>query len=81
MEQRQFFTNCRYCKKQILMVRNVQNGRFTPCDPEIHRYIPNPVGDEVYVTAEGITRSGYLTDAMEYDIGYRKHMQTCKARK
>lgn len=81
MERKQYFTSCRYCGRQILMTRNTDTGRFTPCDPQIGRYIPNPNGNVLYVNEDGKSQWGYK-DYPEgcYEFGYLKHYTSCSAR-
>ena len=79
MDKKQFFTNCRYCGRQILMVRNTDTGRFTPCDPLIGKYIPNPDGVQ-YINEGGKANYGFISDHMGAEFGYTKHYATCKAR-
>ena len=78
MERRQFFVTCRYCGKQILMTRNVDNGRYTPCDPTVVRFFEDDTG-ETFVNEDGKTVTGFESDTMG-NIGYRKHSTTCRKR-
>ena len=63
------------------MIRNTQTGRYTPCDPEIHKYIPNPDGNVLYVNQDGQSQWGYRDDGPCAEFGYLKHYTSCKARK
>ena len=79
MERKQFFTTCRYCGKQILMTRNVDNGKFTPCDPTVIWFFPDEDCKEGFVDEDGRFVFGYASDTM-WHVGYRKHSMTCGKR-
>jgi len=79
MDRRQFFTTCKYCGKQILMIRNVETGRYTPCNPEINWMIPTIEGNEVFIDEDGRKRIGAYTDTAR-EVGYKKHSITCTGR-
>ena len=82
MMRKQFFRNCRYCGKQILMVRNTESGRYTPCDTEIRRYIPNPDGNILYVNEDGQGKWGFVSEPVfGSEFGYLKHYTSCNGRK
>ena len=52
------------------MTRNLQNGVWVPCNPEILRFRPC-VGADTYVTPEGdVVRGARDHDGM---FGYKKH--------
>lgn len=79
MDRKQYFTKCKYCGAHILMVRNIDTGRYTPCDPEIQWMIPLVDGDEIYIDQDGKKRFGaYSTGTAE--PGYKKHSFTCTRR-
>ena len=80
MERKQYFTNCRYCGRQILMTRNTDTGRFTPCDPAIKKYVPNPNGNVLYVNEDGKAHWGFISDHIGAEFGYLKHYTSCSAR-
>lgn len=72
----QFFTKCKFCGKQILMTKNLKNGTWIACDPEIRKYRPGG-GPNTYVTAEGeIVRGSKAFGGVEA-FGYRKHRRDC----
>ena len=72
----QFFTTCKFCGKQILMTRNLRNGIWIPCDPEIRKYTPGG-GPNTYITAEGeIVRGGKWFGGQEA-FGYKRHRKDC----
>ena len=79
MDRKQFFTTCKYCGKQILMTRNVDTGRFTPCDPLIVRFFPDDGSDEFFIDEDGKNVRGFQSDTMGH-IGYKKHYVYCKVR-
>ena len=79
MDRKQYFTTCKYCGMQILMTRNVDTGRFTPCDPLVIRFFPDEDEDEVFIDEDGRATRGYRSDVMGY-VGYKKHSTSCKAR-
>ena len=77
MMNKQFFTNCRYCGKQILMTRSAVNGHYIPCDSEIVRFTQG--GKKQFITPDGEPVMGeYAADG---EVGYQKHSLTCKARR
>ena len=79
MERRQFFTECRYCGKQILMTRNVDTGRYTPCDSLVHRFFPDEDSNDFFINEDGKQIRGFSNDVMGH-IGYKKHSESCSAR-
>lgn len=79
MRERQFFTTCRYCGRQILMTRNVDTGRFIPCDPLIVRFIPDEESDEWFINEHGQSRRGFDGDGIGA-VGYRRHTARCRGR-
>ena len=80
MESKQFYTTCKYCGRQILMVMNTQNRRYIPCDSVISLYIPDPNGKEIYIDEFGQTRSGYGSTDGKGEVGYQKHYDSVKKR-
>ena len=74
-----FFTFCRKCGKQILMVRNVSTGRWTPCDPLVIRFVPDKEGPEYFINEFGETEHG-IYDGSIGRVGYKKHTARCKWR-
>lgn len=75
MAYSQFFTTCRQCGKQILMTRNLEHGYWIPCNPCLYRFEPDPHGDTLYVTADGIQTRGKKN--REGMFGYIAHKRTC----
>ena len=75
----QFFTTCRYCGRQILMTRNIDTGRYTPCNPEVIRFIPDEGAESVFINENGQTEHGFFTDVMG-KVGYQKHSIFCTGR-
>lgn len=70
----QFMTYCKRCGRQILMTRSIEDGRWIPCDPLIHRY--NPCGGpKMYVNAQGLVKYGKRDPNGEW--GYQKHSMYC----
>ena len=57
------------------MTRNLKNGTWIPCDPEIRKFIRSG-GPNTYVTPEGVTVRG---ENARYgrggEFGYRKHRE------
>lgn len=80
MERKQYFTNCKYCGKMILMIRNTETGRFTPCDSDIKWMIPVPDGDETYIDQDGHSKRGSFSNGTA-EPGYKKHSLTCETRR
>lgn len=80
MDRKQFYTFCKHCGKQIIMTRNTETGRFTPCDPEIKRFIPDDEALDVFINIDGQTVHGIDGRGMG-DMGYKKHSLSCKGRK
>lgn len=78
MDRRQFFTTCRYCGKQILMTRNTETGRYTPCNPEIVRFFEDDTGT-AFVNEDGKIVFGFASDTMGH-VGYKKHSMFCSKR-
>jgi len=74
--QNAFYTLCRDCGRQILMVQDIKTGRWIPCNPEIHKYKPSG-GPETYVSEEGKLQRGRRDNTGEW--GYQKHFRSCKA--
>lgn len=69
-----YFTTCRRCGKQILMIYSPAAGKWVPCDPEIRRYRKSG-GPETYVTPDGSVCRGER--AYDGETGYRKHRKDC----
>ena len=79
MDRKQFMTNCKYCGRLIVMTRNVDTGRFTPCDADIIRFIPNDNANNIFIDLDGkLVRGDY---AEKGNIGYKRHLLSCKGRK
>lgn len=70
----QFMTYCRRCGRHILMTRCEEDGRWVPCDPEIHRYRPAG-GPETYVNVDGKYCRGVRD--RDGEVGYRRHRRDC----
>lgn len=77
MERRQFYTKCRFCGKAILMTRNIDNGKFKPCNPEILHFVPDEEAEDVFVNENGQNVHG-IPDSHIGAIGYKRHY--CKTR-
>lgn len=78
MDRKQFMTNCKYCGKLIVMTRNTETGRFTPCDADIIRFIPNENANNILINLDGqMVRADY---AEKGEIGYRRHLLSCTGR-
>ena len=71
----QFFTECKYCGKKILMTKNQQNKTWIPCDPLLYRFTMSG-GPMTYVTGEGIVVRGHKDRNGKY-YGYRAHRRSC----
>ena len=70
----QFFTQCKFCGKQILMTRNLRTKTWIPCNPNIFRYRPAG-GPNTYVTPEGeFVRGERDRDGL---FGYKRHGKDC----
>jgi len=72
--ENQFLTFCRLCGRQILMTRCTADGRWVPCNPEIHRY-KKAGGPYTYVNTDGILCYGKRDKDGEW--GYQKHSMCC----
>lgn len=72
----QFFTQCKFCGKQILMTRNLKNGNWIPCDPEIRKFTPGG-GPNTYITPEGEMVRGCHTYGGPESYGYKRHRKDC----
>ena len=64
-----FMTFCRRCGRQILMVRNLHTGQWTPCDTAPCRFKEGKT--ETFIDMNGYLRSG--TRASAGEIGYKRH--------
>ena len=75
---RQFETHCRRCGRKILMTYNEKDGRWVPCDPEIHKYRKSG-GPFTYIDADGKLCRGERTFSGDPGggWGYRKHRADC----
>ena len=65
------------------MVRNTENGRYTPCNSNVMWMTPDEDGNINYINLDGKNIWGYLTEYIgnkTCEIGYRKHSTTCKGR-
>ena len=69
-------TFCKYCGRHILMTRNVDPGRFTPCDADIIRFVPNENANNIFINLDGQMQRGDYTEKGE--IGYKRHLLSCK---
>ena len=78
MDRKQFMTHCKYCGKLIVMTRNVDSGRFTPCDADVIRFIPNHNANTIFINLDGQMVRGDRAEKGE--IGYRRHLLSCEAR-
>ena len=79
MDRKQYMTFCKYCGRHILMTRNVDTGRFTPCDADIIRFVPNENANNIFINLDGQMQRGDYTEKGE--IGYKRHLLSCKGRK
>jgi len=72
----QFFTTCKFCGKQILMTRNLRNGIWIPCNPEI-RHFQSGGGPNTYITPEGEVVHGQNATFGSDSFGYIRHRKDC----
>lgn len=73
MAENGFFTFCRRCGRQILMVRNLHTGQWTPCNAEILRFKEGT--SETFIDTNGYFRAG--TRSATGEVGYKEHRRTC----
>lgn len=64
-----FFTFCRKCGRQILMVRNLHTGHWTPCDTVPCRFMDGK--SETFIDTNGFLRAG--TRSVTGEVGYKRH--------
>ena len=79
MDRKQYMTHCKYCGKLIVMTRNTETGRFTPCDPTI-QWILSGIGDDVFINFDGQIVHGKISNGTA-EPAYKKHSLSCKGRK
>ena len=73
-------TPCRGCGKEIGFIKTIR-GKTIPVDPSSHKFLPDPEGENVYVTLEGTVEHGrelpILSNDPDLKYGFTSHFATC----